>query len=223
MKKIFSINVITSRLNHLKSIISNILPQCDTLYINFMGCRSIINISSEKIKINYFERAGSELRFFNYNDCDDDTYYFTIDDDIIYPRNYANIMIENMKLYNNEVVCCVHGSNINLNKSKDFYKDRNGRIVYHFKEKLNQNTRVMIPGVGTSCFYKKNVKIRLEDFKTPNMSDVYVASFLKKQSIPIISIKRNDNWLIPIQTNDRSIWGNNPYEEIDKLINKSFK
>lgn len=78
----------------------------------------------------------------------------------------------------------------------------------------------MIPGVGTSCFYKGKTNINLENYKVRNMSDTYTACFLAEQGIKRISIKRDSNWLKPLNEFGVSIWGNNPHEEIDKMINK---
>jgi hypothetical protein len=219
---VFSLNIVKEREKNLNTIVSNIISQCDQLYVNLINFSLTPEILLQnKVIVNHFFKGGSELRFFNYNDCEDDTYFFTIDDDIIYPLDYAEKHMEKIKKYNNKIVTCIHGSNVNLNQNMDFYQK--GREVYRFQKSLTADTPVMIPGVGTSCFYKKSIKINLEDFKTPNMSDVYIASFLFKQKISIISIKRDDMWLKPIPTNDKTIWRNNPYEEIDIMINKTFK
>jgi len=216
---VFSLATTQNREKNLESIIPNILQQCDLIYVNLIGYTNTPEIvNNKKIIINRFEEVGSEIRFFDYNECEDDTYYFTIDDDILYPTNYSDVMISNMELYNNENVCCVHGSNIDKSMEKDFYKKN--REVYHFRKELKQNVNVMIPGVGTSCFYKKNMKLKISDYKTKNMSDSYTACFLAKQSVKIISIKRPENWLEPMQEFGSKIFGNNPHEEIDKMINK---
>jgi hypothetical protein len=216
---VFSLATTQNREKNLERIIPNILQQSDLIYVNLIGYTNTPEIlKNKKIIINRFEKAGSEIRFFDYNECEDDTYYFTIDDDILYPTNYSDVMISNMKLYNNENVCCVHGSNIDKSMEKDFYKKN--REVYHFRKELKQNVNVMIPGVGTSCFYKKNMKLNISDYKTKNMSDTYTACFLAKQGAKIISIKRSENWLEPMQEFGSKIFGNNPHKEIDKMINK---
>lgn len=218
---VFSLSTIYNRYKNLEIIIPNILNQCDLLYINLVNYKHIPDIlKNDKIIINQFNNVGSEIRFYNYNDIQDDTYYFTIDDDILYPKDYVSIMIKNMQKYDNKSVCCVHGSNIDLKMKSGFYKKN--RVLYHFKNRLDKNIDVMIPGVGTSCFYKKYVKINLSDFKVKNMSDPYIGCFLAKQKISKFSIKRNKNWLLTLNDYGKKICGNNPHKEIDKLIN-SYK
>lgn len=224
-KIVFSLNSIYKREENLKFIIPNLVKQCDIMHINFIGYpkeyvpKGII--THNKIKINFLEEGGSETRFLNYNDYEDDTYFFTLDDDILYSKNYSEILTNKMKEYNNSCIVCVHGSIINLNQEKDFYKT--GRLVYHFTKYIESDKKVIIPGVGTSCFYKGSFKLNMNDFKTKNMSDPYVGVFAHKQNVDVICVERSDNWLKIHDEKGVSIWGNNPFEEIDKLFNENLK
>lgn len=219
---VFSLSTIQQRSHNLDLIIPKIINQCDLIFISLINYDYVPSIlENEKIRINRFESAGSEIRFYNYNDIPDDSYYFTIDDDILYPVDYAKIMIKNMNRYENNVSCCVHGSNIDKNLNNGFYKKN--RKVFHFKEELSNNIEVMIPGVGTSCFYKKNTKINIEDYKVRNMSDTYTGCFLAKQGIKRISIEREKMWIRPLDEFNCRIYGNNPYQEIDRVINENKK
>jgi hypothetical protein len=215
---IYSLSTLYRRKENLDIILPNILDQCDLLFLNLVGFEDKIPVENKKIKINYHAVAGSEIRFFNYNDVPDDSYYFTIDDDISYPYNYTEEMVKNMIKYNNKSMCCVHGSNIDKKLNSKFYKKN--RQVFHFKDELIEDTEVMIPGVGTSCFYKKNMKLNISDYKTKNMSDTYTACFLAEQKVKRVSVKRPINWLIPLDEHGVRIYGNNPYEEIDNMINR---
>jgi len=224
MKKLFkiyfSLSTIPSRASNLELIIPIILEQADLIYVNLVGYLEIPKIlNNSKIIVNKFDEAGSEIRFYNYKDIDEDSYYFTIDDDILYPKDYSKVMIEKMIEYENKVVCCVHGSNIDKNLNEGFYKKN--RRVFHFRDSLSGDTKVMIVGIGTSCFYKNNVRLNIEDYEIKNMSDVYTSSFLAKQQIERISISREYNWIIPLNEFNSRISGKNPYEQIDKIINET--
>lgn len=122
---------------------------------------------------------------------------------------------KNVSIINNAI------SNINLNLKKNYYQS--GKTTFNFSKKLSINKRVLIPGVGTSCFYKKHFKLNMSDFKIPNMSDPYIGAFAFKQKIPIISISRKSEWLKPLNSFGKTIWKNNPYSDIDILINETFK
>jgi len=226
-KKIFSINVIKERVSNLKKIIPNILIQSDLIYINCIGHKIDKNddefkfLDNEKIKFYFFDEGGSETRFIHYNKHPHNVYYFTIDDDILYPKDYSEKLISSMKKFDNKIICCVHGSDLNLNLNCDLYKKRKNPI--HFTFELEKTRKVMIPGVGTSCFYVPNFKVNIADFKNKNMSDPYVSVFAKKQKVDIYSIPRKKMWLKPLEGFGKSIYGNNPHKEIDKLFIDNFK
>ena len=223
MVKVFSLNTIHNRVKNLDIIIPIILEQADKLYVNLIGYKEIPEIlNNDKITVNQFDEGGSELRFYNYNDDfgTDEVYYFTIDDDILYPDNYSEVMINKMIEYDNKVVCCLHGSMINFKVNSNYYKNR---YIYNYKDEIKKDFFVHIPGVGTTCFYKKNFKVNLEDFKVRNMSDPYIASFLFEQNIKPVSIARKRLWLKDLNMYGTSIFGNNPHKDIDDLINNTFK
>lgn len=215
----YSLNSLENRKSNLDRIIPIILNQCDKIFVNMIGYTDIPKILiNDKIHLNFLEKGGSETRFNPYNEIPLDSYFFTIDDDIIYPNNYSEVMIQKMKEYNNKCIICVHGSDIDLNQTSGFYKKN--RKVFHFTEELKENRVVMIPGVGTSCFYKESFILELSNMKTPNMSDPYIGYFAKKQKMDIISIKRKKMWLEPLNGFGTSIFGNNPHKEIDEILNK---
>lgn len=215
---IFSMANIVERRNNLEDIINILLPQCDIFHLNLINYDEKINldIKSKKIIYHYYSDAGSEIRLIHYSKYTNG-YYFTIDDDILYPKNYVDVMLSNMNI--NPIVC-VHGSIINLNKTEKYYENRK---VYHFSRHLNKTTKVMFPGVGTSAFDISKIKINHIDFKIKNMSDIYIGVFSAQQNITPISINRSKNWLTPLPEYNVRIFGNNPHEEIDKIINKNKK
>lgn len=215
---VYSLATIPERINNLDIIIPSILNQCDLLYVNLVNYTTIPSIlNNNKIKINQFTNVGSEIRFYNYNEINNKSYYLTIDDDILYPDNYSDIMISSMKKYNNEALMCVHGSVIDKKLNRNYYL-RN-RQVLHFTSNLSNDTIVMIPGVGTSCFYKENMSIDLDNYTQKNMSDVFTGCFLAEQNVSRISVKRPKNWLMPLNEYNKRIFGNNPHQDIDRMIN----
>jgi hypothetical protein len=218
---IFSLATIYERRENLNLIIPNILYQCDLLYVNLIGYKDIPYILfNNKIIINKFDHAGSEIRFYNYNDINNEDYYVTIDDDILYPTDYSNKMIECMIQKNNDIIC-VHGSNLKIDIDKKFdYYSANSRTLYHFKNELIMLTNVMICGVGTSCFYKGRFRIDYSKYINTNMSDIYTSIMAKEQNIKIYSIPRKNNWLKPLNEYDKRIFGSYSNDVLNEIINK---
>lgn len=223
MAIIFCLNSIPQREENLKKIVPTILNQADKFYVNLVNYDHTPNIftGNPKFVISHFKKAGAEYKFLHYNNINDHDYYFTIDDDILYPYDYARKMIKAMQGLKNKAICCVHGTLLDLSLNGNYYKK--GKRAYNYKKGLNKNVKVLLPGTGTSCIYKgTGLKFSMEDFKTPNMADPYIASFAHKQGIPVYAIKREKGWL-KMLPQKKSIWGNNPYKEIDKLIRETFK
>ena len=217
MKKIFCINSLEKRKTNLISILPNILKQCDILHINTIGYElDLGNLkinNKEKIITKKFSSLGSEGRLLYYNDYNDNDYYFTIDDDILYPENYSSRLIEAHNKNKNSVIC-VHGSSL-LNKQNPDYRKRN---VIHFSSPLSKITKVEFPGVGTSCFKKGELRIKYDDFKVKNMSDPFIGVFSKNQGISIYCVDRPKNWLKQLGEHGVRIFGNNQYNEINNLL-----
>ena len=217
MQIVCSLAAIPERKENLSLIVGSLLPQCDSLFVNLINFERIPKcLHHSKIITNHFRVFGSEVRFFDYSNCDNETYYFTVDDDILYPENYVSTMLAEMKKLNNDSVVCVHGSRINLQQESDFYM--NGREVFHFMDELRSDTVVMLPGVGTSCFYRGKAHIDLNRFEHKNMSDVFVGCLMAEQKIPIISLKRPRGWLKQLHGGGKNIWRSNPKTQIDLVI-----
>ena len=222
MQRILSLNCIPNRVGNLRYSIPILLPHCDIFHLNLIGTfteeqKEQIPYKDE-LDITQVNQGGSELRFLHYGKYSE-AYYFTLDDDILYPPDYVNTMIEQMQYYSNKAICCVHGSFIDFDLKKDFFKYKSN---LHFTQPLKQNTQVLVPGVGTSCFYTKNFRISLDWFGTPNMSDAYITCFAYREQVPVCAISRVPRWLKQLPEQGSSIWGNNPHTEIDTLIRSTF-
>lgn len=215
----YSIASIRERVENLRKIIPVILDQCDFIYVNLAGHNQYPDelLYNQTIVIEHIY-AGSQVRLFDYNHNDGSDYYFTIDDDILYPPNYTEYMLAKMQQYRNKAICCVHGSDINLNKTKDYYKKK---FTKKFHSQLSLDTDVMFPGVGTACFHKQSFTLHISDIKVDNMTDVYTGIFAAQQGLRVISVQREANWLQRLDEGGRTIWKSNPHSKIDELINKN--
>lgn len=217
--RVFSLASQPERYENLTHIIPVILAQADVLHIHWVGYNTPVSDAWQEAKIihHHWSKAGSQIRFQPYSRYSE-AYFFTIDDDILYPPNYAEKMIAAMQYYNNRVVCCVHGNSIDLRHRSNLYSKHRKNI--HFKNALAVNQGVLLPGTGTTCFYTPRVKLNFNNYIAFNMSDVYTGCFLAKQHIPVVAIQREAMWLKPLNEFEVSIFGNNPHYAIDKILNQ---
>jgi len=116
-------------------------------------------------------------------------YYFSCDDDIIYPGNYVSKYIREIK--KNRSLITIHGSNI-IGKIYSYYRDK--QMKAHCLTK-SREVRVHIPGSGVSAFDTTQFKVKYKDFKKANMADIFLAIQAQEQGIKCISIFHKKGWI----------------------------
>jgi len=202
-KYVAGIASMPSRIETLEKVIKGILPQVDEIHI-FLNNFSTVPpfLYHNKIHIHRSQEHGDQRdngKFFGLNFVGDDCYYFTLDDDIHYPRGYFNLLTEKIINHSNNVVVGVHGV-IYAAKPKSFFD----RITFNFERELVTDMPVSVLGTGTTGFYTGRVKPPFEFFTATGMADLFLGSYLKKIKIPAICISRPSEWLKEYHRDDRS-------------------
>lgn len=212
-----SICSIPSRIRFLEKIIHSLNNQCDFFHIYLDGYENIpkfIEDLKDKVKVVICNDKNNSLRdnakFLLLEELikeNKDGYYFTCDDDIEYPVDYVNTLLERLKKYQEKVIVGCHGV-ILSNRIKKYFSDE--RIVYNFKKSLEKDIPVNILGTGTTAFRVGIFnKFCLSEFEYPGMVDIYFAIKCKKNDILQICIERHDDWL-------------KEYSGIDETLYKEF-
>lgn len=145
-------------------------------------------------KINLFisdNDRGDAYKF--YNLMNSDGYFFTIDDDLIYPENYTEYMIDKVNQYKRKSIITLHARTFNSFPINSFY-GRN-TSVYHFKQLIPQDIKVQFGGTGVMCFHTDLFKVPIEYFDRPNMADVWIGKYAKENNIDIICAKHNSGYV----------------------------
>lgn len=193
------------REKNLKEAISSILPQIDELILYLNNYKKIPDFAiNEKIKIIRSEEAKGDLRdngkFYNLPQ-DENTYIFTLDDDLIYPEDYVDRMIHYIESLNRSSVVGLHGVIFpegNFNKLQQ-------RKVYHFAKKSSGNF-VDLLGTGTAAWHSSTLKIGLDSFLTKGVCDLWFSATAAKSNVPLFSIPRENKWLKSQETTEESLF-----------------
>lgn len=192
---------IPERLESFKLVVQRILPQVDHLYVyldKFEKIPSFLNNNKitvtlskdyskdhrDNAKFLAFDKLKSQLSNF---------YYFTIDDDILYPHDYVRSMLDRLKVYNNSLVVGVHGV-MHEEYPKSYFKRR---FVYHFQEtKLESPKLVNNLGTGTVAFHSSLFRQLNPDlWPVGGMVDIYFSKECRRNNILLLCIDRHINWL----------------------------
>ena len=135
-------------------------------------------------------------------------YFLTCDDDLIYPPDYVERMIEGIERYNREAVVSFHGKRV----------DKIGTPWYRFSGlrarclgEVSGDMRIHVPGTGCMGWHSSTVRFIQEDFPEPNMADIWAAKKLQEAGVPCYVLAHDEGWIrhtkhIPM---DDTLWRTN--------------
>lgn len=194
---------IPQREHAFQKTIESIIDQCDVINIYLDGYKktpSFLDKHKNKCKVIHsvdlpgLRDNGKFIELEKFISKNISAYYFTIDDDIIYPVDYINTLIKQIDLLDQKCAIGVHGVILKDNPH-GYFSDR--RIVYNFTKPLEEKRTVNLLGTGTLAFHTSIFSyFSLSSFKTPGMADIYFSIECKKHNIPLLAIARHESWLI---------------------------
>ena len=188
-----SLATIPERQAALHNVIRNILPQVDRLRV-FLNNFDYIPECLEHPKIDLAESSkygdlGDSGKFFW--SATDQGYLLSCDDDLVYPPNYVARVLCAVERYNRNAVVGFHG--ILLKKQvRSYYRDR---TIFHFSQGLEHDQSVHILGSGCAAWCSDCLTLSLDEFRVPNMADIWLGRACQRQEIPVITIARKPHWL----------------------------
>ena len=138
-------------------------------------------------------------------------YYLTVDDDIVYPPGYVKHIVNGIDARGKQIPVGLHGE-LFKNQIRHWTRDRLGS--QHFISELKLDTPTCVLGTGCLGYHTAGMKVKPEDFKIPNMADVWFAILCEEQDKQKIVLRHPSNWLriIPMSHND-TLWGKTVNEE----------
>lgn len=117
------------------------------------------------------------------------------DDDIVYPDDYAERMVQAVERTNRKAVVGVHGVLL-LKPFWSYFRDRD---VRHFAAHLHRDTGCHLLGTGTIAYPGELLSVTIDDFPTRNMADIYFARLCQRRKIPMVAVRRRQHWLRPAE------------------------
>ncbi|MEB3884950.1 glycosyltransferase [Lyngbya sp. CCY1209] len=185
------------RQDALKDTVESILPQVDKLIVyqngykekfDFLTHEKIEIVSSLDTKIDMGD-AGKFYGLESYDNC----YYFSIDDDLIYPSDYVATLLRTLKKYDHRVIVTCHGRILKPNP-KSYYKD--SKIMYRCLGNVESEEFVHFGGTGVMAFHTSTIKIDFKYFKTSNMADIWMGLYARDNNIPILVVPHKSGWIL---------------------------
>lgn len=199
MKKIIGMASLPNREKGLKRAIKDLAPQVDHIYVWLNNYPSIPEVDEKNVTFHLSEEnigAVGKLKIRDIIDIDEEFYFFTCDDDILYPDNYIEHNIDN---YTEGSFQSAHTGLYKSYPIVNYYKEteRNNNIPTFFTTGCPQKFAVHIGGTGVMMFTSDMLKdIPVEEFlEYPNMLDPWVGVYAHMNDIPIYTLIRETGWL----------------------------
>jgi glycosyltransferase involved in cell wall biosynthesis len=195
----------------LKDTVESMLPQVDKLIVyqngykerfDFLNYDKIEVVSSLDTKIDMGD-AGKFYGLNSYKNC----YYFSIDDDLIYPSDYVSTLLKTLKKYDLRIIATCHGRVLKQNP-ESYYKA--SKLVHRCLGNVESEEFVHFGGTGVMAFHTSIVKINFNYFKTANMADIWMGLYARENNIPIMVIPHKAGWILH---SDKFDPNNTIYEE----------
>ncbi len=197
---------IPNRAEGLRKVIQAIQPQVDEIRILLNGFSSVPNDLKNYAKVSSIKTSSSgHLYASGVWDIllpEDNGYMIVLDDDIEYPADYADKMIEAVENHQRRAVVVVHGMTFK-EPFEDTIKDRE---VYYFQAAHKTDTVVHTGGVGTLVFHTDTIRPKVSDFPNPNFRDMWFSILAARKKVPIVCIARNRRWLVQMDTQGNNLW-----------------
>jgi len=204
-KRIFNITSYNRQVSLLRTI-ESIYDQADEINVVLNNYNEIPKELLD-YKINIFlsdNEKGDAYKFLNLEKSLG--YYFTIDDDLIYPNNYSEFMIDKVEKYNRNSIITLHGRTFHKFPIDSFYKKGNS-YINHFIYRNDIDTKVHFGGTGVMCFHTDLLKLPIDYFVYPNMADIWIGKYAIENKIDLICSEHLDNF-VKQQPIDGSIYDN---------------
>jgi hypothetical protein len=192
-KKIYNISSFNRKETLLKTI-DSIFDQSDIINISLNSYESIpVELYDKKIRIFITDNEkGDAYKFIKIDKSNG--YYFTIDDDIIYPNDYSKYLIEKVEEYNRKSIITLHGRSFSSFPIKSYYKSP-GRRIHCLYKHLNDEF-VQFGGTGVMCIHTDLLKnLDINYFEYPNMADIWIGKYAIENNIDIICVEHKDGFL----------------------------
>jgi hypothetical protein len=125
-------------------------------------------------------------------------YYFTLDDDIIYPPDYVKKTLPQIK----DRIVTYHGRKLKgLNRS--YYRKHE---VFHCTRVQHYPQIVDVGGTGVMAFNTNKIHIDIADSLPRKMTDILVGLTAAMNKYPIVCLTKTSMWISCQQEVDRGIY-----------------
>lgn len=195
-KIVAGVAVIESRWNSFEKTVESIIGQVDKLYVYQNGFKRVDDfLIDPKIKVISSLDTGVDRgdagKFYMLGEIKN-SYYFSIDDDLLYPEDYVQTTLKYLNALKNKCVVSYHGRVLKKNATC-YYSDIEEN--YRCLDSVSHLEQVEFAGTGVMAFDVENLKIDFSFFERENMADIWMGIYCNKNNIPMYVLPHQSDWI----------------------------
>jgi hypothetical protein len=191
MKKTANIATYPPRLESLRHVLFSIYDQFDVIRIYFNEYDEYPSLVDPDNKIEKFkgENLTDNGKFYALDLIKEDEYFFTLDDDLIYPEDYVKKTIKNIEDF--RMIVSYHGRQLK-GLHLDYYR---GHKSYHCLAAVDGDYKIDVCGTGVTAFDTRYFKPKGLAFnKRKKMSDLIFSLAATKKGKILGVMKHKNGW-----------------------------
>lgn len=189
---------IPSRRAMLGDTVNSLLGQCDRVRVflnNYPDVPDFLRHPRVDVRRSQdWDDRGDAGKTFWLERDKEPGYRLIVDDDLIFPPDFADVMCAKVAAKEKKAIYATHG--VLLKQPIQRYYDPQSRAVtFHFAEPLPEDRAIHIATTGCTCFHSNLVKMRWHDFMYCNSADIWTTIYAQNNNISVLTPSRPKNWI----------------------------
>jgi hypothetical protein len=216
-KRIAQIASLPARVDTLERCVESLYDQMNMIFVALNGYKDVPNfLLDDKIVYALMDNSlGDSAKFYDIDSRRG--FLFTCDDDLVYPKDYADYMIDGIKRHGGIVTLL--GKRYDNRPVQSFRKGYSS--IYRCLTSVKEDKVVHVGGTGAMAFHSADFKISIDDFGRKNMADIWVAKKAAEQGVTITVLKHPARY-VGHKTYPWRIWVKDGFDKYQTEVINSF-
>lgn len=178
--------------------VHSILPQVDRLFLFLDRFQENVRADHPKVTLLRSQEHGdlrANGKLLGLALADEPGFYFTVDDDILYPPNYVQGMLSHLARLGHGRVAGLHGS---ILKRDEFESYTKSRTVVVRDRALDRYVGVDVIATCTCAFRMADLHFDVREWTLRNMVDLHFSIECQTRGLHRFAVPRERKWVISL-------------------------
>lgn len=126
--------------------------------------------------------------------CPKNGYHLTVDDDLYYPDDYVERMIEGVERYGRRYVVSLHGRSFEGPAVRRSYYNGHSH-KYRCLGSVEEDVPIHIPGTGVLAYHSSTIDFGRAHFGARNMADIWIGRACQIERVGVVCLAHEEGYL----------------------------